>query len=131
MNDFDINILLNALSLITLLAGGYLIVRSKTTKENISQQKELIETLTSINATYKSEIVELRTLHIENTKAIANLQGQVEIYKDLQLKSIAETNRQILDVLSRSALIASNTASGGGMLVQTKEEHPLDVKVKS
>jgi len=114
VKDFDINIILNVLSLVALLGGGFLIIRSKTTKENIAQQKELIETLGRINETYKQEIVDLRTLHVENTKAIANLEGQIKTLKEVPLgrimngitiieqtnKSIAETQGKIVDLIT-------------------------------
>ena len=115
MNDFNINILLNSLSLIALIGGGWVLIRSRVSKENQTQQKELIRTLTDINATYKQEITDLKDLHIENTKAIANLQGQIKTLKEVPLnrimsgiemiestnKSIAETQGKIVDLITQ------------------------------
>jgi len=113
VEDFNINIILNAISLIVLIGGGAVIIRSKASKENQIQQKELIKTLTEINATYKQEITDLKNLHVENTKAIANLQGQIKTLKEVPLtrimsgiemiettnKSIAETQGKIVDLI--------------------------------
>lgn len=114
MQDFNINIILNALSLIVLVGGGWVLIRSRVSKVNQEQQKELIATLSQINETYKNEILELRTLHIENTKAIADLQGQIKTLKEVPLarimggiemieqtnKSIAETQGKIVDLIT-------------------------------
>ena len=113
MNDFNINIILDALSLIALLGGGFIVVRNKASKENIKQQGELISTLTAINATYKQEIIELKASHIANTKAIAHLEGQIKTLKEVPLhrimggiemiertnQSIAETQAKIVDLI--------------------------------
>lgn len=114
MEDFNINIILNAISLFVLIGGGIVIIRSKAGKENLAQQKELIQTLNGINATYKQEIIDLKALHIENTKAIANLQGQIKTLKEVPLtrimsgiemieqtnKSIADTQGKIVDLIT-------------------------------
>lgn len=66
--------------------GGlvYAVFKNSTVKATIQSQKELIETLTK-------QVSELRTLHIENEKAIAKLSGQLEVYKEIPLKDIADT----------------------------------------
>ena len=113
--------------------GAAVILASKTKTDNIKDLKERVEILEK-ERKYDKELLqteraEAAKKHVANREAIAKLQGQVEIYKDLQLKSIAETNQRILEVLSKSALIAQTAADSGGVLVHTKEEHPLDVKV--
>jgi regulator of replication initiation timing len=77
----------------------YAIFKNSTVKQTIQSQKELIETLTS-------QVAELRTLHIENEKAIARLNGEVSVYKELPLtelsksmKTVVETQQNILKVL--------------------------------
>lgn len=79
----------------------FAVFKSQTVRQTIQSQKELIETLTV-------QINELRTLHLENEKAIARLTGQVEVYKELPLadlavsmKKIAETQQQILTELKK------------------------------
>jgi regulator of replication initiation timing len=77
----------------------YAVFKNSTVKQTIQSQKELIETLTS-------QVAELRTLHIENEKAIARLNGEVSVYKELPLtelsksmQTIVETQQNILKVL--------------------------------
>jgi type II secretory pathway pseudopilin PulG len=79
----------------------FAVFKNSTVKATIQSQKELIETLTT-------QVSELRTLHIDNEKAIAKLSGQVEVYKELPLtelansmKSISETQSKILESISK------------------------------
>jgi hypothetical protein len=79
----------------------YAVFKNSTVKATIQSQKELIETLTT-------QVAELRTLHIENEKAISELKGQVSVYKELPLGMIAEsieniliTQKQILTLLKK------------------------------
>ena len=116
------------------VAGAITILFSRVKNENLKDLRARVEILENERKEYKelleTEREQARKQHVSNREAIAKLQGQVEIYKDLQLKSIAETNRKILDVLKSSALIAESTAQKGGLLVKTNETNPLDVKVK-
>lgn len=79
----------------------FAVFKNQTVKQTIQSQKDLIETLTA-------QVNELRTLHMENEKAIARLTGQVEVYKELPLadlaksmKEMAETQGQILKELKK------------------------------
>lgn len=72
-----------------LVLGGigaivYSVFKNSTVRTTIQSQKELIDTLTV-------QVSELRTLHIENEKAIAKLTGQLEVYKEIPLKTIAKS----------------------------------------
>lgn len=74
----------------------YAVFKGQTTKETIRQQSELI-------ATQKERLDLLEKQHIENAKAIGQLQGEINAYKKIPLdniaksiKQIAETNKQIL-----------------------------------
>jgi len=62
----------------------YAVFKNSTVKATIQSQKELIETLTA-------QVKELRNLHISNEKDIAELRGQVSVYKELPLKELAES----------------------------------------
>ncbi len=90
MNQYsDIIRLTEGLLVVIGVAGVvYAVFKSQTTKQTISSQKELIETLTT-------QIHELRTLHLENEKAIAKLSGQLEVYKEIPLKEIGESLKQL------------------------------------
>lgn len=71
---------LEGLVVITSVVGIiFALLKTGTTKATIQSQKELIETLTT-------QVNELRNLHIENEKAISELQGQVSVYKELPPK---------------------------------------------
>ncbi len=93
---------LEGLVVITSVVGIiFALLKTGTTKATIQSQKELIETLTA-------QVNELRNLHIENEKAISELQGQVSVYKELPLNQlstsmaeIAKTQKDILRLLKQ------------------------------
>ena len=66
----------------------YAVFKNSTVKETIRNQKELIELLTT-------QVNELRTLHLENEKAIAKLSGQIDVYKEIPLKDISTSLKTI------------------------------------
>jgi hypothetical protein len=68
----------------------FAVFKNQTTQQTIRSQKELIETLTT-------QVNELRTLHLENEKAIAKLTGQVEVYKELPLTALADSMQKLVD----------------------------------
>lgn len=77
----------------------FVLFKSGTTKATIQSQKELIDTL-------KTQVDELRALHIDNEKSIAELRGQVSVYKELPLaemaknmKDMATEQKEILKIL--------------------------------
>lgn len=79
----------------------YAVFKNSTVKATIQSQKELIDTL-------NDQVNQLRTLHIDNEKAISKLSGQVEVYKEIPLselassmKSMAETQAVILKLLKK------------------------------
>lgn len=93
---------LEGLVVITSVVGIiFALLKTGTTKATIQSQKELIETLTT-------QVNELRNLHIENEKAISELQGQVSVYKELPLNQlsismteIAKAQKDILRLLKQ------------------------------
>lgn len=119
------------------VVGAVLILASKTKTDNLNDLKERVEIL-------EKEREFARLQHLENQKAISNLEGQLASYKEIPLKSIARSletisqtteetgkgNARILQVLEGSALIAKHDAHDGGLLVKTKKTNPLDVTVK-
>lgn len=66
----------------------FAVFKSQTVRQTVTSQKELIETLSI-------QVSELRTLHIENEKAISRLSGQVEVYKELPLADLAKSMQEI------------------------------------
>ena len=83
---------LEGLVVITSVVGIiFALLKTGTTKATIQSQKELIETLTA-------QVNELRSLHIENEKAISELQGQVSVYKELPLNQLSTSMAEIAKV---------------------------------
>lgn len=112
--SFNLNTYLNILSLVAMAVVAFYVVRSKVKDENLNDLKERVAIL-------EKEREEARTQHLENQKAIANLEGQLKTYKDIPLKSIAtslealpsimNSNNLILTTLQNSALIAAQDKS--------------------
>lgn len=101
------NLYLNILGIISLVGGAYLVLMSKIKTDNLNDLKERVEIL-------ESEREFARQQHIENQKAISNLEGQLATYKEIPLKSIAKSldelsksNGKILSRLEKSAVLAS------------------------
>lgn len=81
--------------------------------------------------------------HLENIKAIADLQGQIKVYKELPLqemakamqdisegnKAIAESNRQILLSLQNSAVIAAGDRSTLLHPIQNIDQQTVETQV--
>lgn len=116
---------------LALVGGAYLILKSKVKTDNLKDLKERVEIL-------EKEREEARQQHLDNQKAIANLEGQLSTYKEIPLKQIAaslselsDSNRKILSTLEHSAVIAQQATDNGGLLVKTKKTNPLSVEVNS
>jgi len=105
------------------IVGGVIIIFSKTKTDNIKDLMDRVKIL-------ESDREDARRQHMENQKAISNLEGQLSTYKEIPLKSIAQSleslpkivdsNQKILNVLNSSADIASKESHDGGLLVKTK-----------
>lgn len=115
----------NILGPITLIGGAILILASKVKTDNLSDLKDRVEIL-------EKEREEARKQHIENQKAIANLEGQLSTYKEIPLKQIASSldklstsNDKILTVLEKSAIIA---ATDRDVLTSKKDQH-IDTQI--
>ena len=95
------------ISFSVLVAGSAMILLSKVKTDNLNDLKERVAIL-------ESEREFARQQHIENQKAISNLEGQLSTYKEIPLKSIAKSldelsksNGKILSRLEKSAVLAS------------------------
>ena len=88
------------------VVGAVLVLTSKTKSDNLKDLKERVEILEKERDYAKQE-------HLENQKAIKYLEGQLDTYKEIPLKSIAhsletlpkllESNEQILNSIKQSA----------------------------
>jgi hypothetical protein len=88
------------------IAGAVVILTSKTKNDNLNDLKDRVDIL-------EKDRENARVQHLENQKAIANLEGQLSTYKEIPLKSIAasleslpllvQSNEEILKTLNKSA----------------------------
>lgn len=92
-----------AISSVFLIVSSVLAIRSQLPKQTIANQKELIETYEKRLKALEDQAEQDKKQHLENVKAIADLQGQIKVYKEIPLQQIADsmkelanTNKQIL-----------------------------------
>jgi metal-dependent amidase/aminoacylase/carboxypeptidase family protein len=132
---------------IALIGGTLIYWRSRVPTQTIKNLQASNASYIQLDAARREEVSELRkkldttiTNHsderLELNKALAELQGQVKVYKELPLqqmatamqdisevnRSIAASNNKILETLQASAVIAHANADDGGLLVRTKEQ---------
>lgn len=88
-NDF--NDVIGFAEIIGAIAIAFIYIRSRIPKETIEQQTKLIEALNGRLDSLDAENKEMHRQHVENQKAIADLQGQIKVYKELPLQDIAKS----------------------------------------
>lgn len=130
---FSFDLIRDLVAFSALIGGAVLILMSKVKTDNLNDLKERVEIL-------EKEREESRHQHIENQKAIANLEGQLATYKEIPLKQIAnsldklsQSNGKILKVLEGSAVIAAkdrNTLLNPSQNVETQNVEHQTVKSK-
>ncbi len=110
---------------VSLIAGSILALFSRIPKQTITNYEQLTAAQEKRIAALEEQSKIDHKNHLDNIKAIADLQGQIKVYKELPLqemakamqdisdgnKAIAESNRQILLSLQSSAIIASEDRS--------------------
>lgn len=110
---------------ISLAVGSILALFSRIPKQTITNYEQLSVAQEKRIAALEDQSKIDHKNHLENIKAIADLQGQIKVYKELPLqemakamqdisdgnKAIAESNRQILLSLHSSAVIAAGDRS--------------------
>lgn len=121
LSSQSIGTAINITGYLALVVGAVLILKSKIKTDNINDLTERVKIL-------EKEREYAREQHIENQKAISNLEGQLKTYKEIPLQQIAnslsqlfDSNGQILSVLQKSAVIAAEDAHSDGVLVRTNE----------
>jgi hypothetical protein len=92
----NINFIVITAEVILGVALAIVYIRSQLPKQTIKQQGELITALQQRQEEQLKENKELRDAHAQSERAIADLQGQIKVYKELPLKEIAES-LQILE----------------------------------
>lgn len=121
---------LSVLGYLAGVIGAFILIFSRVKNENLKDLQERVKIL-------EAERNLAQQQHLENQKAISNLEGQLATYKEIPLKSIASSleklsisNVEILAILQSSAIISQKEKNDGGILVKTRETNPLNVKVK-
>lgn len=117
---------------ISLAVGSALALFSRIPKQTITNYEQLsIAQEKRIAALEEQSKVDHKN-HLENIKAIADLQGQIKVYKELPLQEMAkaiESNRQILLSLQSSAIIASEGRSTLLHPTQVVEKQTVETQV--
>ena len=88
---------------VTLIGGSILYARNRIPQQNVKQ-------LTSLTNTYEKRIKaledEIKSNHLQqldNVRAIADLQGQVKVYKELPLRELADGIKEIVNISKKNA----------------------------
>jgi hypothetical protein len=141
--DVSSQIIQDVLLAITIIGGSILYARNRIPQQNVQNLTALTDTYEKRIAALESELKDNHNLQLQNVAAIADLQGQVKVYKELPLQELADgikevvriskdnalSNQQILETLQQSASTLSNEKHDGGLLVKTRDGSPLEVKV--
>lgn len=98
---------------IGLIGGTLVYYRSRVPQQNIKNLQVLTDTYEKRIKALEEELHESRQAAVDNAKAIADLQGQIKVYKELPLqeladgiKKIGDSNQMILTTLQASAFIS-------------------------
>lgn len=117
---------------ISLAVGSILALFSRIPKQTITNYEQLSVAQEKRIAALEEQSKVDHKNHLENIKAIADLQGQIKVYKELPLQEIAkaiESNRQILLSLQSSAIIASEGRSTLLHPTQVVEKQTVETQV--
>lgn len=128
---------------VSLAVGSILALFSRIPKQTITNYEQLSVAQEKRIAVLEEQSKVDHKNHLENIKAIADLQGQIKVYKELPLremakamqdisdgnKAIAESNRQILISLQSSAMIASEDRSTLLHPTQVVEKQTVETQV--
>lgn len=84
-----------ALGLVATVTAAVIVVRSTTAKTTSAEQKDLIDILTKAKTEHKEQIKDLQAKQLESIKSVSELQGQVNVLRDIPLKEISADLRSI------------------------------------
>jgi hypothetical protein len=112
------------LSILALVGGAILVIKSRIPQQTIKNLQQVNESYVELNLTLTKRIDSLEQKskddtqsHLDNAKAISDLQGQIKVYKELPLKELAdgmkqvvESNTEILKAVQASGVSANNNA---------------------
>lgn len=145
----------DAVIAIAAVGGIFLYLKGHIPQQTIKNLEASNDSYVKLDATRQKNIeaLELKVKEIidnhaaeklEWTKAIAELQGQIKVYKELPLRELADgiakvvdisrdnalSNQKILETLQESAATLNTEKRDGGLLVKTNDGTPLEVNVK-
>lgn len=89
MTNISGSTIYSIVSTISLVGGAILVLKSRIPKITIDNLVQLNDTYEKRIKALEEEIGTFNSQHLENVKAIADLQGQVKVYKDLPLQELA------------------------------------------
>lgn len=111
-----------AVGFIATIVAAYLVTKSTTTKVTIESQKELISTLMAGKDEQRDQIQQLHDKHAESVLAIGNLQGQIDVLKNIPLKEIAADLHQISKDQKEIATQTTKIAAESGKTAKTQKD---------
>lgn len=123
--QLDLSTAINVVGFAAFILGGILYARSKVPTQTIQNYKLLTESQEKRIKALEDQSKADQKNHIDNVKALADLQGQIKVYKELPLQEmaaamqkisavnevIAESNKKILERLDSSAHLLADEKS--------------------
>jgi hypothetical protein len=117
--QFDFNLAITLGGYASFVIGGFLYARSKVPNQTIDNYEKLSVAQEKRIKALEDQSKADQQNHLENIKGIADLQGQIKVYKELPLQEMATamttqtaTLQKISDRLDMSAaVLAKDTAS--------------------
>lgn len=120
----DLQIFVTSGEIIGIIVMAILYIKSRLPKETIEQQGKLIEVLQKRLDEIISENKSLADKHFENEKGIADLQGQIKVYKELPLRDIARSMKALENLPKEFQRISKiNTKEIKDAVHNIKEQH--------
>lgn len=112
------------------VAGAVFYARSKVPNQTIENYKQLAEAQEKRISALEAQVKVDRQNHLDNIKAIADLQGQLKTYKELPLREMADamekisaTEINILAILQKSAMqLSVDTDSAAKAVAEVKSD---------
>lgn len=92
----DLQLITLTVELLVAVAIAVLFIKSKAPKQTIEQQAVLIDTLKDRVETLEDETKLCNENHIENIARIRELEGRVDELRNIPLKEISKSQKEIL-----------------------------------
>jgi hypothetical protein len=96
------------------VVGAVIILASKTKSDNLKDLKERVEILEKERDYAKAE-------HLENQRAIKYLEGQLDTYKEIPLKSIAHSLESLPSLVKSNEEILNSIKNSATLLAKEKK----------